>query len=935
MGSPAIGFRADGPIGRDAEGAVVDAFLDRASIAASALVLSGPAGIGKSTVWRAGIAEAGRRGFRTLVTRAVEAEAELAFAGLADLLEPALDDVADQLPEPQRLALGVALQRVPEPGTPPPALAISLGAAAAVRALALRGPVLIAVDDLPWLDAPSGRVLDFVVRRVGDVRLGFLPAVRTTAEAPEGPPIEFAGTLERLVIGPLDIDAIDALLRRHLDVALPRPDLAWVHRESRGNAFFALELGRALQRTGARPGLEVPTLATGGEALVQSRLDSLPDEARLPLAVVAATSQPTADLVLAACPGADPALAAAVRARVLEIDAARVRFSHPLLASGAYGRLNEDERRQLHARLAAVIADPEQRARHLALATVAPDAIVAVQLDTAAAIARNRGAPEAAGELQLQASRLTPPPDATDLHRRVLSAAESFIQAGDPARARAILEAHVDRVEPGPERADALRLLADVRSGDDWEAKLALLDRALAEAGPDAALRGRLLEARSQTFHFLLLSAGESLANATEALVEARRQDDPAVLCSALASAIFAKLNVGDRLDRSLRDELMALSDQVEHLRVFQWPAYAHALTEVHTDRLESADRTLAMLQRRASDLGDWDSLPLIASAHANVAYLLGRWTEARDLARQGERGSRQNGQRTGLTWSLVMRALLEFRLGNDGPVDQLLSEAFDTATAIRAGLYVVDVDIVAGLRALELGDAEAAESALRRAGQRALEEGYVGLLRRNVLPDWAEAMVAAGRLEEATALIAAHEEILRRRDAPAALAATLRAKALAASAAGDEASAEAGFLEALSIHDRVPSPFPRARTLLAYGEALRRARQRGRGRAALSQAAAIFAALPAPRWLARAEAELERTGHRAPGARLSPTEQQIADLVTAGRTNREVAETLFMSPHTVEAHLTRIYRSLGVRGRTELAAVLRTRPDGRVEGSD
>ena len=341
------------------------------------------------------------------------------------------------------------------------------------------------------------------------------------------------------------------------------------------------------------------------------------------------------------------------------------------------------------------------------------------------------------------------------------------------------------------------------------------------------------------------------------------------------------------------------------------------------------------MLHRRASELGDWDSLPLIAGAHANVAYLLGRWPEARDLARQGERGARQNGQRTGLAWSLSMRALIELRLGNDAAVDPLLREARDTAVAIRAGLYVADLDVVAGLRSLELGDAAAAESALRRAGQRLLDEGYVGLFRRNVLSDWAEALVAAGRLEEATALIADHEDDLRRLDTPAALAATLRAKGLAAAAAGDAAGAETGFLEALAIHDRVPSPFPRGRTLLAHGEALRRARQRGRARTVLSEAAAIFAGLPAPRWLARAEAELERTGQRAPGARLSPTEQQIADLVTAGRTNREVAETLFMSPHTVEAHLTRIYQSLGVRGRTGLAAALRARPDDNLQGSE
>ena len=393
--------------------------------------------------------------------------------------------------------------------------------------------------------------------------------------------------MERLEVGPLDLDAIDALLRRDLDLALPRPDLAWLHRESRGNAFVALELGRAVHKGGsaAGPGGRVRRDRQRIARAVATRrpAGSRPAPAGRRRRHVAAH-----DSIHHRCvPGSGPALDAAVDARVLEIDGSRLRFSHPLLASGAYGRLDEEERRQLHGRLATSTADPEERARHLALATTDPDPIVAAQLDTAAAYARGRGAPEAAGELELHASRLTPPSDATDLQRRVLSAAESFIQAGDPGRARAIFEAHVERSPPGLERADALRLLADVRSGDDWEAKLALLDQALAEAGSNPGLRGRLLEARSQALHFLLRAAGESLANAAEAVTEARRQGDPTVMCSALASAIFAKLNVGGALDHRMRDELMALSDQVEALRVFQWPAFAHALTEVDTDQLD------------------------------------------------------------------------------------------------------------------------------------------------------------------------------------------------------------------------------------------------------------------------------------------------------------------------------------------------------------
>jgi DNA-binding CsgD family transcriptional regulator len=934
MTSLTAGAQSDEPLGREVEQDVVNAFLDNVAKHATALVVSGPAGIGKSTIWRAAIGEARRRGFRTLVTRAVEAEAELSFAALADLLDASFDDVASRLPDAQRTALAVALQRVPDDGAPPPPLAVSLGAVAAIRAIADAAPVLIAVDDLPWLDGPSARVVEFVSRRVEGLPIGLLAAIRTASGEPE-PRIEFAGPVQRLAIGPLGIDAIDALLRRDLDLALPRPDLAWVARESRGNAFFAAELGRALRRSGSRPGLDVPSFVTDQTNLIRSRLDALPNTARLPLAVIATTSQPTRDLVVAADPEAGSAIEAAIDAGVIERDDGRLRFSHPLLASSAYARLEAEERRRLHARLAAVIADPEQRARHLALAAMGPDPIVAVELDTAAAHARLRGASDSAGELALMARRLTPTWQASDIQRRVLTAAGAFIQAGDPSRARAILEEHVDAIESGPERADALRILADVRSSDNWDAKLSTLDQALQEAGPDPGLRSRILEARSQALLYVMRDADEGLANAIEAVAEARRQDDPAVLCSALQTLLFAKVNIGETLDRPAREEAMRLADRVDHLRVFQWPGYAFALTELEYGNAETADRILVTLHDRAAERGDWDSLPLIAGSQAYARYRLGRWQEALAVAQEAVRGSRQNGQATGLGWALSVQSLIELGLGHDDAVDALRGEIHAVASGVHAVWYAAQVRTLAGLCALDRGDAVAAEREFREAGEPMLAHGYVGLFLQDVLARWAEALVASGRADEAIALLDRHEDALRRSERPVSTAAVLRVQGLAKAAVGDEAGAESAFQAALALQVPGESPFPRGQTLLAHGEALRRARQRGRARVALTEAVTIFEALPAPRWLARARAELERTGHRAPGARLSATEQQVADLVAAGRTNREVAETLFMSPHTVEAHLTRVYQSLGVRRRTELAAALRAVPDQDIEDQE
>ena len=174
-------------IGREREHATVATFLDRAAQGPAGLVLVGPAGIGKSSIWRQALEDAAGRGFRVLETRAVEAEAQLAFGGLADLLNDPFDEVARTLPPAQRMAVEHALQRVPAGDTPPPPLAVSLGALGVVRALGEQAPVLLAVDDLPWLDPASGRVLDYLVRRVADLPIAYLPSIRTGPDATQPP----------------------------------------------------------------------------------------------------------------------------------------------------------------------------------------------------------------------------------------------------------------------------------------------------------------------------------------------------------------------------------------------------------------------------------------------------------------------------------------------------------------------------------------------------------------------------------------------------------------------------------------------------------------------------------------------------------------------------------------------------------------------------
>ncbi len=918
-------------VGREPEQAAAAAFLDAAARGPAAFVIAGPAGIGKTSLWRAVIADATRRGYRTAETRAVEAEAQLAFGGLADLLDPWIDEVIDVLPPAQRTALEVALHRIPAEGTAPPPLAASLGTLAATRALAARTPLIIAVDDLGWLDAPSARILEYVTRRLGDARVGFTATVRADTTVPPAA-AGFDGRVDRLDVGPLDLGAIDALVRQGLGLTLRRPALAWIHAGSGGNPFVALEMARAIQRGGIKPGLEGLAVPTAPTDLVRGRLDALPASCRLPLAAVAALGNPPIRLVAAAIPGSDGAIETARLGGVVEVDADRVLFTHPLLAAGAYGLLEPTERRRLHARLAEIVAEPEQHARHLALAAEAPDEWVAAELDRAAAQALSQGASDAAADLELQAARLTPDDDPAARLRRTVAAGAHLIRAGDPTRARVVLEHCVADAPHGPGRADALIMLADARSSDDWQAKIHLLDEALLEVGTDHRLRSRILQALAQTNWHTVRDARGGLALASASVIEADLQDDPVARCSAYLAAVHARLAVGEGLSSDLLERAMALEPFIERERVFLWPSFTKALADADCDRLDAAIATLLDLRIRAADMGDWDSLPLVSGNLADVTFRRGTWRDALGHAADAERGSRQNGQDEALSLALSLRAVIETALGNEVAGREAAEEGLAIARQVHARASELNNRAALGFLALSAGDPRTAEDELRQAVVPWLEEGYVSPVTLVWLPSWAEALVALDRIGEAASLVDLYEPVARRLDHPSARAACLRVRGLVAASAGDQAGAASRFADAYLQHDRVPEPFQRGRTLLAEGECLRRSRQRGRARDALAAAATVFEGLGARRWHERAMAGLARTGHRETGSSLTRTERQVADLVAAGRTNREVAETLFMSVHTVEAHLTRIYRSLGIRSRTELARAMTAQPRDRLD---
>jgi hypothetical protein len=420
--------------------------------------------------------EAREHGFAVFSCRPAGAEAAFSFAALADLLSPLLPEGLGRLPVPQRRALGAALLLEESGGSAPEERAIAF---AVFQLLGERGggPLLIAVDDVQWLDAASASVLAFALRRLAAAPAAVLVARRGSGKeaAPLGLDRAFPSErLRRLRLGPLSVGATHRLLRERLGVSFPRPTLVKLHETAGGNPFYALELARALPQSheagvAGKRRLSVPRSLT---ELVLARLGALSGEVREVLEPVALLGAPTVSIVEAASSDRATArgrLRRAEAAGILELDGERVRFSHPLLAAHVEAELDPRRRRSLHRRLAELVGDAEQRARHLALGANAPSARVADELESASAIAALRGASVAAAELAELSISLTPGDGGGEvLRRRQLLAADYHYTSGDVGRSRLILEPLLEQLPPGAARAEVLRRLGE-GSADDFE----------------------------------------------------------------------------------------------------------------------------------------------------------------------------------------------------------------------------------------------------------------------------------------------------------------------------------------------------------------------------------------------------------------------------------------------------------------------------------
>ncbi|MFL0293006.1 LuxR C-terminal-related transcriptional regulator [Mycobacterium sp. SMC-18] len=893
----------------------------------AALLLEGEAGIGKTTLWLSVIDQARTSGVRVLSARTAAAESVLAYAALADLLGAVDAAVLTDLPAPQRIAMDRVLLRGAgddDEATDP--RAVAAGFLSVIERLADESPVIIAIDDLQWLDTSSRQVVAFAARRLVG-RVAVVGTVRT--EPLHGAAVSWlqlprADAITRIQLSPLSLGKLHGLLAERLGLSLPRPTMVRIHEISGGNPFYALELARTIGTPASTGEMSWPgSLAE----LVQDRIGSVGADAREALLVVACAATPSVELVArvtdSPADGVVALLEDAEANGIVGIEGQRIRFTHPLLAAGVYAAATPAQRRATHRRLAAAIDDPELHARHLALSVTRGDPHTLQALDIAAERALIRGAPAAAAELLDLAAGL-----GGDTPERRIRQANHHYNAGDADRARALLNRTVGEDVPGPVRAQAFSLLGAIEIVDRSHSGAArLLECALDEAAADLAAQVQILVPMSFALYNIdqHALAARRIDEATDC---ATRLGQPALLSQALSMRTLVRFWLGEGVDEESLQRAIELDDGDTATSAFFLPRMHRATLWSCTGKLDAARAEFRAIRQQCIDGGVETDQNFVAINAVHNEIWRGDLAAATLLADDAmERAVHLGGFHH--TAALVMRARCAACTGREDTARDAVRDVLATVPLSECFILTGWAIMALGFLDLSLGNYDAALAALEPllstfAQRREATEIYVA----EWVPDAVEALVGLGRLVEAESLVVALEANGRRLGRRWMLAVGGRCRALVLGALGrvDEAVAVAEC--ALVEHDGLSMPFERARTVLVLGQLQRRQRRRAVAVVTLQEALAAFEGLGTPLWAEQARRALGRIDERSDrGAVLTASERRIAELVASGMSNREVAAKLFVSAKTVEVHLSRIYRKLGIRSRAELGWRI-TRPE-------
>jgi DNA-binding CsgD family transcriptional regulator/tetratricopeptide (TPR) repeat protein len=606
---------------------------------------------------------------------------------------------------------------------------------------------------------------------------------------------------------------------------------------------------------------------------------------------------------------------------VISIADSEIRFAHPLFAAAVYSSASPAERRQVHRRLASLMSGIEERARHLALGADTASEKLAAAVDTAAEHARNRGAPQVAAELAEHALALTPPRHTGQLHRRTIQAAEYQFHAGELRGARELLGSVLQQATGGQVRADALRLLGEIRFHEDsFTEAIRLFEEALEHSAGEAALRAMV----GLGLAFATASTGDfaaAAAHARRALALAEDAGSPGLLAEALATTTMTEFLLGHGIDHARMERALELEDPGRNVPVQIRPSIVAGYLALYKGELAKCGKILGALRERFMQHGQESDLGFVQTYLVWSACWSGNLSEAAsycdELIESAERLDSDSARCQALAFAAVAAAYA-------GDAELTRSRATTSiALAERTGYRLVTQWACWSLALLALSrdEPKAAHAALAPLTPM-FANGVTDPIRAFWLPEEIEALIALGNLERAGNLLAMFEEAAQRLDRQWALMISARCRALLLAAEGDLAGAAKRANEATGLATGLELELEVARTLLAAGRIERRLRMKAAASAHLRQALARFEQAGANAWAELTRAELRRVGLRpsAP-AELTASEARVAELTAAGLTNRQVAAQLFISPKTVESNLARAYRKLGIRSRAELGA--------------
>ncbi|MGO9789547.1 MAG: helix-turn-helix transcriptional regulator [Solirubrobacteraceae bacterium] len=899
-------------VGRERERGDVERVLERARSGESAtLALVGEPGIGKTALLDHAAGQAS--GMQLLQARGIESEAQIPFASLLELLRPALG-VLDHIPEPQAIALQGALAL--RPAQAQERFAVGAATLSLLATYAEQGPVLVLVDDAHWLDGPSAEALLFAVRRLVADPIAVLVAVR------EGEP----SLLDGADLPTIRISGLSRVEAASLLDGLPPHAAARLHDATAGNPLGLLELARDADELALAP--------AGAPVLVSARISreflrrmGELDEAERRALLLLATSD-SGDLALlertATRLGVGlSALSAAERTGLVSVRVGSVEFRHPLARSAIYAGARPEERRAMHRALASALPDRDidRRAWHLGAAAAGVDEQASAALEQAGVRARDRSAYATAALAFERAGRLAV--DGERHARLVLSAARESWHAGFVPRAMALLDEARASTEEHASRLEIDELAGHIatRQGPVMQGH-AILTAAAAHADPERAI-AMLAEATGACFY-----AG----NPAEMLVVAERASGLVPVGAPVRTRFLASIAIG--IARVVGGNATSGSEAIQEavalaaaspelrddLQLVPWLAIAPIfLREAGTGRV-LLDRALEVARERSA-VG---ALPLVLDLIALDHATTDRWALAEATYLEAIGLARETGQQTDLVFGLSGLARLQARRGRAAECRANVAEALQLCDRLGTRLHEVWAVEALGMLELGLGQAESAIEHLTH--QQRLVDG-LGITDPDLspAPELIDACCRLGRTTEARALADAFSAAAEAKGQSWSIARALRGQGLVAS----DSRFAGTFEQALEQHADTPDVFEEARTQLAYGERLRRARNRKLAREQLRAALETFELLDARLWIDRARAELVASGEtlrrRDPSTidELTPQELQIAMLLASGKTTREAAATIFLSPKTIEYHLRHVYLKLDIHSREELARAL------------